>query len=280
MDIYETHILPPQLPFIFHRGIHLTPTNSAEKGMSNWHENIEILYVREGSGRVMNDGESYPALAGDLAVIGANGVHDVSPDALGIRYDCLIIDRAFCLSNYVDTSALRFVPLFQDGEIAALFDVLDREYGGGEEESYRVQTVRAAVLSVLARLCRRYSSPSSGERDTRGIASIKRAISYIRAHPEAALTLKEVSARVGLSKYHFAREFRRIAGYTFVTYVNIVRCERAKRLLTEGTMTIGEIAAASGFSSPSYFTRIFREHVGMLPGAYRARMGTGDRAEE
>jgi AraC-like DNA-binding protein len=91
----------------------------------------------------------------------------------------------------------------------------------------------------------------------------------IRSEVSRDLSLDEVAEFVGLSKYYFAREFRRVTGYTFVTYVNLMRCERAKVLLAQNKLNIGEVGRACGFSNQSYFTRTFRAYTGRLPGVYR-----------
>ncbi len=272
MDVYETHLMKnPQLPFIFHPNVRRAPEDTYCES-SNWHENIEVLYGVSGHGTVLYDGVRIPMSEGDFVVINANSLHGVCTNDGAFHYLCLIIDRSFCLANFVDTNKLRFTTSFRDETLGAQLEVLLREYEAGYRSDYSVQTVRAVTLSILAHLCRHYSERSDGrDADTRSVACIRRAIGYIRACPEGELTLDCVSAQVGLSKYHFAREFRRITAYTFVTYVNTVRCEKAKRLLSESRMTIGEIGRVCGFLSPSYFTRIFRQHTGYLPGAYREK---------
>ena len=57
---------------------------------------------------------------------------------------------------------------------------------------------------------------------------------------------------------------------TVVGYLNSLRCEKAKPLLSEGGESIEEVARAVGFSGATYFARVFKECVGMLPSEYRA----------
>ena len=266
MKTYETHIMKnPELPFIFHRNIELIP--SAFNSL-NWHENLEILLVASGEGVVRNDATHHNVQKGDLVIINTNSLHNVRAVSTPFVYHCLIVDRTFCLANYFDTSTLRFPPQLRDEALASLFDVLLTEYE--ENRPYRTQAVRGTVLTILARLCRLYGTASdSPHTDVRAVACIKRAIGYIRSNSEQDVSLDKISAEVGLSKYYFAREFRKITGHTFVTYVNTVRCEKAKALLSENRLTIGEISRATGFANQSYFTRTFRAHTGLLPGAYR-----------
>lgn len=52
-------------------------------------------------------------------------------------------------------------------------------------------------------------------------------------------------------------------------YITEQKIERAKELLTSGNTDIQEIAEQLGFSSNSYFSYMFRRHVGVTPGEYR-----------
>jgi AraC-like DNA-binding protein len=56
---------------------------------------------------------------------------------------------------------------------------------------------------------------------------------------------------------------------TPMAYINRYRVKRAKLLLEEGNLNITEVALAVGFSDGSYFNRVFREEVGLTPGAYQ-----------
>ncbi|MGQ9491544.1 MAG: helix-turn-helix domain-containing protein [Anaerolineae bacterium] len=56
---------------------------------------------------------------------------------------------------------------------------------------------------------------------------------------------------------------------TPIAYLNRYRIQQAKQLLTNTHKTITEIALEVGFSSSSYFSRIFRRKTGMTPEAYR-----------
>lgn len=268
MYVYETHrISDPRLPFIFHAKTVLRPNYHSMQ--PNWHENVEILHILSGSGVLLCDTKQIAVAEGDTVVINPNSLHsfDVAPD--GISYHCLIVDRTFCIANHFDTNTIRFEDHFRDTEVNTLMHALCDEYAS-PAPPYRIPMIRALVLSIMARLCRYYSRPEHEEKqDSHLMSCIKQAIGLIRSDASRDLSLDEVANFVGLSKYYFAREFRRVTGYTFVSYVNLTRCEKAKALLTQNKMSIGEIGRACGFSNQSYFTRTFRAYTGRLPGVYR-----------
>lgn len=64
------------------------------------------------------------------------------------------------------------------------------------------------------------------------------------------------------------RCFHEEVGLTSITYLNRYRVKQAKALLDAGKMGITEIAVEVGFSSSSYFTRVFRDEVGVSPRDY------------
>lgn len=269
MSKYETHLPEdPQIPFIFHRDMCASHTFDT----ANWHENIEIIHVVEGDGTVTSDTQHLEVSPGDTVVINTNCLHAFAARGKSFSYHCLIVDRAFCQANYFDTSEIRFDTCFRDEEVKRLFQRLLSEYSLPESTPYRTQGIRATVLEIMTRLCREHSSKTLPTQENSYLLScIKQAIGLIHAQCERDLSLDEISNTVGLSKYYFAREFRRITGYTFVSYVNLTRCEKAKRLLAEKRMSIGEVGRACGFENQSYFSRTFRNYTGTLPGAYRDR---------
>lgn len=271
MSVYETHVMKdPQLPFIFHRNT--VSSNSARFIPTNWHENVEIIHVIDGQGAAWIDNERIPLCAGDIAVIDPNSLHTFTASDGTLFYDCLIVDRAFCIANHFDTNTIRFQKAIRDVELSRLLGELVSEYTAPLDGAYRVQTVRALVLSIMARLCRLYSHPA-GETDDASylLSCIKQAIGFVRSNFARNVSLDEISRFVGLSKFYFSREFRRITGYTFVSYLNLVRCEQAKVLLLENRLTVGEVGRACGFDNPSYFSHTFRNYTGILPATYRAK---------
>ncbi|NJS10840.1 MAG: helix-turn-helix transcriptional regulator, partial [Microcoleus sp. CSU_2_2] len=68
-----------------------------------------------------------------------------------------------------------------------------------------------------------------------------------------------------ISSYHFCRLFKQSTGFSPHQYVIQQRVERAKQLLRQGQMSIGEIAIACGFSHQSHFNRHFKRLTGVTP---------------
>ena len=91
---------------------------------------------------------------------------------------------------------------------------------------------------------------------------------YIQAHFTANLTMETVADEVGLSVYYFAREFKKGTGVTFVSYINHLRCESAKKMLQSGSYTVAEACTENGFENLSYFSKTFKKFFGKSPSTF------------
>lgn len=97
-----------------------------------------------------------------------------------------------------------------------------------------------------------------------------RAVQYMRQHAGQKINQADVAARVNMSRGYFSQCFARFAGESFGSVLRDMRIDRAKSLLRETSDPIHQIALASGFEDDKYFSKLFRECVGMLPTEYRA----------
>ncbi len=95
---------------------------------------------------------------------------------------------------------------------------------------------------------------------------------YIGNHYQESLTLEQLADQVHLCKSETCRMFRRYMKETIFDYLMKFRLERSLELLKNEDLNISQIAEAVGFSTPAYFTKNFREQIGMTPLAYRKKL--------
>ena len=101
------------------------------------------------------------------------------------------------------------------------------------------------------------------------------ALDYIRAHLDDSLRLEQLAHHTYFSKFHFHRVFKAIHGETVHEHVRRLRLEKAHQLLvTRQSLSILDIAVATGYSSQAAFTREFKRHFRVTPG--RARRYPGE----
>lgn len=98
---------------------------------------------------------------------------------------------------------------------------------------------------------------------------IKQVIIYLNTHYSEAVSLKDVADMVHISPPYLSALFKKETGKSLVSHLNDIRLARSKKLLSDTSMSITEICMASGFSSPSYFSKIFRIKYGLTPKQYR-----------
>ena len=102
------------------------------------------------------------------------------------------------------------------------------------------------------------------------LSRLRRVTDYIEGHLDQDLTLAQLGAVVCMSPFHFARLFQRRTGVPPHQFVVRTRIDRALTLLTAREPSIGEIARAVGFRTPSHFSTVFHRITGTTPRAYRA----------
>ena len=99
-------------------------------------------------------------------------------------------------------------------------------------------------------------------------STLRRVLTYIDEHLGERISLGELACEAGISRFHFARQFRLSTGESPMEYLRHVRIERSKSILQNRETTIAEVAATLGFSDQSHFTRTFGRLVGVSPGSF------------
>jgi AraC family transcriptional activator of pobA len=87
------------------------------------------------------------------------------------------------------------------------------------------------------------------------------------------LSLRDVAASVGVTPGYLTTVVRRRTGRTVLDWITEHRMTRARRLLAETDLPVGEIARRVGLPDPGYFTRVFRANNGVTPREWRREAG-------
>jgi AraC family transcriptional regulator len=124
------------------------------------------------------------------------------------------------------------------------------------------------ALQLLRRHCtaRPRSEPRVG-----GLApaQLRRVVELVDARLDEELGLDDLAAAARVSRFHFARAFRRSTGHSPHRWLVARRLERARELLDASDLTVAEVAVRVGFRSQSHFGQVFRAATGATPTAYR-----------
>lgn len=83
------------------------------------------------------------------------------------------------------------------------------------------------------------------------------------------VSLSYVAEKVNLAPAYVSYVFKKETGKTLIKYITEIKMEKAKLLLEEGSMRVGEIARACGYENQSYFNRAFKNYYGLTPKQFR-----------
>lgn len=100
-------------------------------------------------------------------------------------------------------------------------------------------------------------------------ADIKSIIDLMTLNIQGKYTLQGLSSHMNISKYHFCRQFKEATGYSPIEYFNRLKIQKACELLDTTSLKIKDISDYLSFSTPFYFSEVFKRIVGYSPKKYR-----------
>ncbi|BAL74578.1 transcriptional regulatory protein [Bradyrhizobium cosmicum] len=99
---------------------------------------------------------------------------------------------------------------------------------------------------------------------------LKRVLQYVDKNLTGKITLQDMAAVAGLSRMHFAAQFRAATGVRPREYLLRRRIERAQELLKQAELALVDIALTVGFQTQAHFTTVFKRFVGDTPYQWRS----------
>jgi AraC-like DNA-binding protein len=208
---------------------------------------------------------------GQIALINPGQVHSGVPvQQRHITYTMIYVglDRFVDLARDV-CEASDILPEFKRIVVpdAPLFAMLAHLSRLVDKPGRRLQK-QSVALEAFAHLVSAYGGVRAPARRTgRQRRAVRRAKEFLSANLEARLSLEEVAAAVGLSRYHFLRIFKQETGLPPHLYRVQRRIDAAQQLLKNG-VPFSEVALATGFTDQSHFTNKFRQFIGATPSQY------------
>lgn len=146
------------------------------------------------------------------------------------------------------------------------------------QETGIARTGREAILSKLSELMflhavRRYidNLPDDSKGWLAGLRDryVTAALRLMHGDPAHHWTLEMIAREVGLSRSAFAEHFARVMGVPPMQYLGNWRLQVAAGLLEQSGRSLAQVAAEVGYESDAAFSRAFKKHAGVPPGAWR-----------
>ena len=98
------------------------------------------------------------------------------------------------------------------------------------------------------------------------------AVSFINENlSNENLVVEDIAEELNISKSKLYRNIKNTSGISANQLIRKLRIERSKELLLKSNFSISEICYNVGFSSPSYFTKRFKEYTGMVPKQFKLK---------
>lgn len=139
-----------------------------------------------------------------------------------------------------------------------------------EASSLQIETL---VLELVNKLFNRnqewadYQSLSSSQKQNY-LSGIEQAKRYLQTHFTQNISLADIASACFMSKFHFSRIFRHIAGITPHQYLMHFRLNHAAHLLKNSSMPVTQIAFESGFNDSNHFSATFKSHYDISPSIF------------
>ncbi len=257
---------------------------------AHYHSYIEILYGISGTYEVLLNGKCHQFAEGDLVLINSKEVHQVNACSqtagqyIVLRFEPEIIYNSmfhnylqlkyvlpFLLESSKHQKVIKKATIEPTFIPELLYEIL-KEY---EMELYGYElAIKNHIGRIFLWILRYFHQINSNfmHSPLTNITFIKRlqpSFDYVLEHFADELKATDMAALCNMSSSYFSRTFNQQMGMNFNEYVNYIRITEAEKLLVSTTMNITEIANTTGFSSTSYFIKLFKNHKNMSPKQFR-----------
>ena len=212
----------------------------------------ELYFLAEGERYLYVDGSFYKLCAGDV-FLAAPGVMHRTLDEGGYTKFVAMLPKTLIPASF--SESFKIVRMGREEHFARASEIADLERGATDAE----------LLSLVARLLLSVMTlPWYGEAaaESPAIGRIGEILDYLETNFTEKISLTSLAERFYISEYYLCRLFKEYTGRTFNEYINTLRTDRAKLLLSDG-IPVSRVWRMSGFGSESSFNRVFKERVGL-----------------
>lgn len=243
----------------------------------HWHELLELYYVKEGALTLLINGETYCLFAGDIAIVNSCHPHKSIHFSDHTVHYCLQIDLSALIQqeesscnpyilNLLEHRVLLTTFIQNDSTLVQLITSMIHEYTT-RTEGYEL-ALKGHLYYLFSLLYRKHAIANTPGlnlySEGKDVHHVGHVLTYIATHYDTKLTLRDLATANDISVSHLCRIFKKRTGITIINYINQLRCDRARHLLSSG-YSVTEAAMAVGFSDSNYFSRVFKKTFGISP---------------
>lgn len=251
--------------------------DTSEVQNTHFHQNLEIVYVLEGSVEVQIEPETYNLKKGDFLLINANKRHSWRATEEKILLASFQINFTM-LAEYMGTNQLLFwcnTTADKNESYEQLKRVLDqmlnRFYDKEKEGAIYLNSIYyEAIYLLVAYFMIKADDVRMKENFTPDNSRIFEIQNYVQANYQKQLSLNDLAQKLYLSNAYLSKYIKKHFGLSFLEYVNNIRLFHAVDELVYSEKKITRIALDNGFPTTAAFNKAFKEIYNMTPSAYRS----------
>lgn len=246
-----------------------TIVKNADDSDFHWHENIEIIQLKNKPGHFIVDGKPIDADVGDIVVVKDQSVHSylVEDDTLvritQFRPKILLkLDVPIKpLKKHITKDEINQIPNLRQ-YLDSVFDLMDME----EKTLYAsekpfLQYLTVSVYMLLMQYFSEGDNYSSSKKDRQEFYQITE---YINQHFKEEINATIIGQRLFISRSHASKLFMKYSGMGLNDYIRSIRIKHANQLMVDG-MSVTEAALDSGFQCVRTFNNAYKAQLGITP---------------
>ncbi|MGN0174182.1 MAG: AraC family transcriptional regulator [Acutalibacteraceae bacterium] len=232
-----------------------------------------LIYCKSGKISVKTKKQSENLESGFVKVI--------PPDTYVDLTYCPEKDNEYYFVHFVGTLAKALIDcIFTDGDtafigrrpdIAKYFFDLEKSFEISENDNISRSTLLKNMFYLMLK-----TKEQKSIKNIQITIAISKVIVYIQNNYNKNITIEQLAKMCCISKNHFMNIFKEHTGRSAIDYIINIRIETAKKLLRNSNYSINEISAEIGFKNSLYFSRIFKNKVGISPNEYKKKV-TGEK---
>ena len=230
------------------------------------HEDIELVYVKNGEGEAVCDGKKSILKNGDFFLAFPNQIHSYEgfPRGDDYEYYCLII-KPSQLSQYTNF-LINYLPHCAtchpaDKNIQKLFEIAINEYTLGAEKA-ALESLLSAFFGLLLQYYELKRTEAANDK-------FSEVLLYCSKHFKEEIRICDISKSLYISRSYISHMFNGKLGIGFNDYINQLRVSEAMHFLELGNHSVTDIAFLSGFSTLRTFYRAFKKVYNTTPSEYK-----------
>lgn len=250
----------------------------------HWHNEIEICYIRHGTGKYLINGIDYDFTVGDIFVIGNDDIHLCHSDneliMQVVMFDPFLIGSGSSnpfdfeyLRPFIDNTYNECKKIDHKSECSnVLSEILleiDAEYSS-MKRGYEMM-IKSLLLRFFTLIFRYYSENQSTKKtiSANAVDKVRNILHYIDNNYSKHIDLALLEHEFKISSPYICSSFKSLTGISPMDYIIRKRITEAKRRLISTKKSIISISEECGFHSLSNFNSLFKRITGLTPSSYR-----------